>query len=64
MERHEWLAERFEAERAYVLAVACRRLGSLSKADDTVRKPGYDSVTLNWANRSHYQPGAAKIALK
>jgi RNA polymerase sigma-70 factor (ECF subfamily) len=38
LDEHEWLAERFEAERAYVLAVACRRLGSLSKADDTVRE--------------------------
>jgi hypothetical protein len=33
MDEHEWLAERFEANRSHLRAVACRMLGSLSKAD-------------------------------
>jgi hypothetical protein len=33
-EEHEWLAERFEAERRHLRAVAYRMLGSVTEADD------------------------------
>lgn len=38
MEKHEWLAAVFEAERSHVQAVAYRLLGSLSEADDAVQE--------------------------
>ncbi len=38
MPEHEWLAERFEAERTHLRAVAHRMLGSLSEADDAVQE--------------------------
>jgi RNA polymerase sigma-70 factor (ECF subfamily) len=38
MDEHEWLAERFEANRAHLHAVAYRMLGSLSEADDAVQE--------------------------
>src|SRR5262245_5573568 len=38
MGEHEWLAERFEAHRAHLRAVAYRMLGSLSEADDAVQQ--------------------------
>ncbi len=38
MDEHEWLAERFEASRAYLRGVAYRMLGSLSEADDAVQE--------------------------
>src|SRR5690349_14336774 len=36
--KHDWLAERFEAERPHLRAVAYRMLGSLSEADDAVQE--------------------------
>jgi RNA polymerase sigma-70 factor (ECF subfamily) len=37
MDEREWLAERFEEQRAHLKAVAYRMLGSLSEADDAVQ---------------------------
>jgi len=38
MNEHDWLAERFEANRSHLRAVAYRMLGSLSEADDAVQE--------------------------
>jgi RNA polymerase sigma factor (sigma-70 family) len=38
MDQHDWLAERFEAERPHLRAVAYRMLGSPSEADDAVQE--------------------------
>ncbi len=38
MDDHDWLAERFEAHRAHLRAVAYRMLGSLAEADDAVQE--------------------------
>jgi RNA polymerase sigma-70 factor (ECF subfamily) len=38
LDEHDWLAERFEAERPHLRAVAYRLLGSLSEADDAVQE--------------------------
>ncbi len=37
MDDHDWLAERFEANRSHLRAVAYRMLGSLAEADDAVQ---------------------------
>src|SRR5918998_746947 len=38
MDDQDWLAERFEANRAHLRGVAYRMLGSLSEADDAVQE--------------------------
>ncbi len=38
MNKHEWLAEQFEANRIHLQAVAYRMLGSLSEADDAIQE--------------------------
>ena len=38
MDERDWLAERFEADRTHLRAVAYRMLGSLSEADDAVQE--------------------------
>jgi RNA polymerase sigma factor (sigma-70 family) len=38
MDEHDWLAKRFEENRAHLRAVAYRMLGSLSEADDAVQE--------------------------
>jgi len=38
MDEHDWLAQRFEAHRTRMRAVAYRMLGSLSEADDAVQE--------------------------
>jgi RNA polymerase sigma-70 factor, ECF subfamily len=38
MDEHDWLAERFEAHRAHLRAVAYRMLGSAGEADDAVQE--------------------------
>src|SRR5215467_12411418 len=38
MDERDWLAQRFEEQRAHLRAVAYRMLGSLSEADDAVQE--------------------------
>jgi RNA polymerase sigma factor (sigma-70 family) len=38
MDEHEWLSEKFEADRARLRAVAYRMLGSMNEADDAVQE--------------------------
>jgi DNA-directed RNA polymerase specialized sigma24 family protein len=38
MEEHQWLAQRFDAHRTHLRAVAYRRLGSISEPDDVVQE--------------------------
>ncbi|HEY7021369.1 MAG TPA: sigma-70 family RNA polymerase sigma factor [Ktedonobacterales bacterium] len=44
-DRHDWLAERFEAERTHLKAVAYRMLGSQTEAEDAVQE--------SWLRLSH-----------
>ena len=40
MDKHNWLAEQFEANRTHLETVAYRMLGSLSEAEDAVQGRG------------------------
>ena len=40
MDDRDWLAERFEAHRPHLRAVAYRMLGSAAEADDAVQETG------------------------
>jgi RNA polymerase sigma factor (sigma-70 family) len=40
--KHDWLAERFEANRAHLRSVAYRMLGSLSEADDALQEAWFN----------------------
>ena len=55
MEQHDWLAERFEADRAHLRSVAYRMLGSLSEADDAVREA--------WLHLSRAGTGASRTSV-
>jgi RNA polymerase sigma factor (sigma-70 family) len=50
MDKHEWLAEQFEANRTHLQAVAYRMLGSLLEADDAVQE--------SWLRLSRSDTGA------
>jgi RNA polymerase sigma-70 factor (ECF subfamily) len=50
MSEHNWLAERFEAQRTHLQAVAYRMLGSQSEADDAVQE--------SWLRLSRSEAGA------
>jgi len=50
MDEHDVLAERFEAHRARLRAVACQTLGSASEADDAVQQ--------TWLRLSRTDPGS------
>src|SRR5919201_3843663 len=49
MDEQDWLAERFEAHRGRLRAVAYRMLGSLAEADDAVQEA--------WLRLSRSDPG-------
>ena len=46
MDEREWLAERFQANRTTLRAVAYRRLGSVSEADDAVQEAWIQLLNL------------------
>jgi DNA-directed RNA polymerase specialized sigma24 family protein len=46
MDEHDWLAERFEADRTHPQAVAYRMLGSVSEADDSVQPKRISELDL------------------
>jgi DNA-directed RNA polymerase specialized sigma24 family protein len=52
MAQHEWLAERFEANRAHMQAVAYQMLGSLSDVDDAIQEA--------WLRLSRSDPSAVE----
>jgi RNA polymerase sigma-70 factor, ECF subfamily len=52
MEKHDWLAQAFEAERPHLRAVAYQLLGSLSEADDAVQEA--------WLHLSRSDPSAVR----
>jgi DNA-directed RNA polymerase specialized sigma24 family protein len=52
MDQGDWLAERFQAHRSHLRAVAYRLLGSLSEADDAVQEA--------WLRLSRADPPAAR----
>jgi len=48
MDEQGWLTERFEENRPRLRGVAYRMLGSLSEAEDAVRKRGCVSTASTW----------------
>ena len=55
MDEQRWLAERFEANRTHLRAVAYRMLGSLSEADDAVQESGLRLSRSNTQNVENLQ---------
>ena len=53
MSGNDWLAERFEASRAHLRAVAYRMLGSAGEADDAVQEC--------WLRVSRVDPARSRI---
>ena len=45
VEEREWLTERFQQQRSYLLGVAYRMLGSVSEADDALQEAWLGSAT-------------------
>src|SRR5215813_8951697 len=56
MDEHDWLVERFEAERPQLQAMAYRMLGSLPEAQDAVQESWLHLVRTNRSSVSN--PGA------
>src|SRR5690349_21425549 len=57
MDEQEWLAERFEAQRPHLRAVAYRMLGSLNEADDAVQE-AWLRISLNTLRARRARPEA------
>ena len=70
MDEHDWLAERFEAHRPHLRAVAYRMLGSLREAADAVQEawlrlsPPSAVASSNWRSSTADEPAyvAARVS--
>jgi DNA-directed RNA polymerase specialized sigma24 family protein len=64
MDEHDWLAERFEANRAHPRAVAYRMRGSLSEADDAAQEAWLrlSRSAMSGVDNQAWPPGYVKPA--